>query len=1072
MTERKDNVKTVGTEFTDQQKSVIGYGAGDLIVSASAGSGKTTVMLERVIKLIGEGHSLKNMLISTFTVSAAEDMRAKLAKNLRRKYAETGDERFRKESEELASADICTLHKWCQKLIKKYFYVIGADPAFEIADDGESAAWLNESVEAALAEQDETDADFADLCACYIRKRSDSDIKRAIVGMLAFAFTQRDDKEWLEKAADCYDDDGACRAFTEKTLRKLCVSAQNAVTDYERAAANAGITEEAEPYIKEMYAKFDGDESAWTRASRKVTAIKAERDEAKKRIEKYIGYTQYLNEARNDIAGRTAKKLCAIALRALELYKQKKTEKGKLDFSDLERRAKEILESEEGDGIRASLDYVFIDEYQDISNLQESIISLLGKNNLFFVGDIKQNIYAFRDCTPKAFANRYGELRENGKALELNKNFRSKKGILSFCNLLFSRIMTREFGMVDYASDGRFDIGNADNDAAESRSDDGSVEIFRYKAQDKDERTVGFDEVYSVREDAPKDEDGSDAESDAITRYIVRLISEENYKYEDIAVLTRSRNKGEEKVAQNLRALGIPVSVGSKMSVIEGRVNRLLISMLRLADNFYDDISLTAVMRSPVGGFDDSELTRIRAAYADFKYFYECVIAYAKRPEGGKVAAFLEKISEYARLSRIVSVGELAGRMTSENKLFATALGERSGMAKADALGRLLEAASGFGGSLSEFLAQLSSESAPVAEVPQQSGSVRIMTVHASKGLEFPVVVLCGITRGKKRNDDIALFDSELGIGVEARVKETGEKLPSVPLIAIKEKKRRENKEEEMRILYVALTRAKERLALFLPDDMRSSDKPPEECDSFADWIYPAAVAHGIKDIEDARRSFTAEPETFSAADEKGTEILRQYLKDAPCADTHDIKKSVTGLIAEIVPSEDTALNTVSLTGAEYEGADARSAMRRGTAYHTALERADFTRSYEEQKGTLSALPDFGLVDVGKLEAAIKAIGRETSGASLYREQPFVFASDRSVNGECDGMILQGVIDLMAVRGDECEIIDYKTGRLDGERAAKYGKQLDIYAAAVEKLLGLNVKKKRIYLIDEKRFAD
>ena len=1070
MTERDSNAKTAetpGVFFTDQQKSVIGYDNGDLIVSASAGSGKTTVMLERVIRLIGEGHSLKNMLISTFTVSAAEDMRAKLARSLRKKYAETGNERYREEAENLPTADICTLHKWCQKIIRKYFYSIGVDPAFEIADDRESAAWLSESVENALAEQDETDADFADLCACYIKKRSDSEIKKAVIDMLGFAFTQRDDREWLEKAADCYADDSACRALTEKSSKKLYVEAQKAVTEYDCASADCGLAEEAAPYVAEMYAKLEGDGEPWMKASRKVTAVKPLRDEAKKRIDAYLAYNEDLKSARNDVAGRTAKKLCDIALRALELYTRRKAEKGKLDFSDLERRAKEILSGKEGEEIRASLEYVFIDEYQDISNLQESIISLLGKDNLFFVGDVKQNIYAFRDCTPKAFAERYEEFRRCGKALGLNKNFRSRKGILRFCNLLFSRIMTRDFGMVDYAVDGSFDTGDADTAAY---ADDGSVEIFGYRAHGKDKTVADFDEIYSVRADKPEDADETDAESDAITRYIVRLISEENYKYDDIAVLTRSRNKGEEKVAQNLRALGIPVSVGSKLSVTEGRVNKLLISMLRLADNFYDDISLVSVMRSPVGGFTDDELTRMRAARADAGYFYECVTAYAESPQGGKAAEFLRKMSVYARLSRIVSVGELAGRMTSENKLFATALGEKSGMAKADALGRLLETASGFGGSLSEFLAQLSGTSAPVADVPQQSGSVRIMTVHASKGLEFPVVVLCGISRGKKRNDDPALFDSELGVGVEARIKETGEKFPSVPLIAIKEKKRRENREEEMRILYVALTRAKERLALFLPENIKP-DKSPEDCDNFAEWIYPTALLHGIKDAESITCAPAEEiPERVS--DESGSEALREYLKETPSAATHDIKKSVTGLISEIQPTEDFALNVASLTGTEYEGADARSAMRRGTAYHVALENADFARPYSEQKETLGKLPDAELVDADKLEAAIGAIGREISGAKIYREQPFVFSSDKSVNGECDGMILQGVVDLMAVSGDECEIIDYKTGRLTAERAIKYEKQLDIYAAAAEKLLGFRVTRKKIYLIDEKRFAD
>lgn len=1051
--------------WTERQRAVIDYGDGDLLVSASAGSGKTTVMLGRVLRLLSEGYSLKRMLISTFTVSAADDMRTKLARKLREAFEETGDERYKTEAENLASADICTLHKFCQKLIRKYFYVCGDDPAFEIADDKESSSWLRESVDRALADEETSpDADYTDLCACYIKKRSDADIRKAVTDMLVFAFAQTDDKDWLEKAADCYSDDGKCREVTDAVTRKYYESALNAITDFERVAAEHGLGEKAAPYAEEMYAVLNGGEAVWTRASG-ISKIRAERDEAKKRIQEYLTYLDDLQESRNDVAGRTAKKLCSIALRALEYYTKKKAEKGKLDFSDLERRAKAILESAEGDAIRASLDYVFIDEYQDISPLQESIISLLGNNNLFFVGDIKQNIYAFRNCTPKAFAAKREKLSAQGGSKELNRNYRSKEGILRFCNLLFSRIMTRDFGMVDYAGEAKFELDG-------QPTNDDSVEIFRYSVPAKENETVGFDEIYSVREDRSAQYEEQNAEADAITRYIVGLIKNGGYKYEDIAVLTRSRMKGEEKVARNLRALGIPVSMGSKLSVTEGRVNRLLISMLRLADNFYDDISLTAVMRSPVGGFSDEELTRIRAAAPDAEYFYECVTAYAERKEGARAAQFLDRISVYSRLSRTVSVGELAGRMTSENKLFATALGERSGIAKADALGRLLEAANAFGGSLSEFLDQISSASVPEAEVAQQSGSVRIMTVHASKGLEFPVVVLCGLARGKKRADDAVIFDSDLGVGVEARIKETGEKYKSVPLMAIREKKRKENKEEEMRILYVALTRAKEKLALFLPETVEDKNIPPEKCNTFAEWIYPTAVSHGIKDFSIADRDTDEERTALGNADVTGVERIREYLKTAPVAAPHDIKKSVTGLLADIEPTEDSAADVRSLTGAEYEGTGAREAMSRGTAYHAALERADFSLTVEKQKERLSDLPDFDLVDESKLNAAFAALAAETAGAQIYREQPFLFVCDKDVNGECDGLLLQGIIDLMAVRGEECEIIDYKTGWINAERKAKYDRQLEIYAAAVEKLLGLKVTRKRIYLIDEKRFAD
>ena len=1051
-------------EWTEAQKKVIMHEGGDLLVSASAGSGKTTVMLGRVLRLIDEGYDIGRMLISTFTVSAADDMRVKLARALREKYAETKEEKYRVALGKLPGADICTLHKWCQKLIRKYFYVTGDDPAFDIADGAESGLWLTESIDRAFAEQDEQNTEeYAEICECYVRHRSEKPLKNIVRDMLSFSSAMRDGRGWLVHAADAYSSPAACREYLDGLTAKKVAAAERAITDYEMAAADAGIADEAAFYVDEMRAILAGDDRVWSRATRKVTAVKELRDVAKARINAALGFIGLLGDASDEEAGRAARTLSAIALRALDIYEKRKEEKGKFDFTDLERRALRILESGEGDKVRASLDRVFIDEYQDINPLQESIIRLLGKGDLFFVGDVKQSIYAFRNCDPALFTEKKKRLASGeGATVELSRNYRSAGGILSFCNLLFSRVMTEDFGMIDYLADGSFAV---DGDA-----NDGSVEIFAFDDSVEKRPHADLSEVYSVKSDVPSCE-GESEETAAIVRRIVGLVRDEDRSYGDIAVLVRRRGVGEDRIAADLRALGVPVSLGTAAGRTEGRADKLLVSVLRLADNFYDDISLTAVMLSPMGGFTEDELAAIRAAHPAEKHFYDCVLLAGESDE--KVKALLRKTERYARLAGVLRVGELAGRITSENGLFAAALAEKGGAAASESLGALMRTASEFGGSLSEVRARRPETESDVASVPQP-GSVRIMTVHASKGLEFPVVILCGLGRqynlGMKRS--VAVCDGEFGLGIDSRSAASGVSLPSHPLLAARAKAEKKAREEELRVLYVALTRAKSKLVIPLPASCVEGAVPPEEANCFADLIAPAARVHGISPAPEGRTEL-AEKISAPPADGELLARLEAEVTDAPGLPPSDIKKSVTGLLAEISPNDDAALGVKTLTGAEYEGEGAGEAMRRGTAYHAALEQADFSLPAEEQAARLAGcVPDFGLVDLGKLDAAISAVREETAGCVTYREQPFIFASDERLAGEESGLLVQGVIDLLAVRGGECEIIDYKTGGINAARREKYLRQLGIYSMAAEKLLGLKVVRARAYLIDEKRFMD
>lgn len=1043
-------------EWTEAQKKIINYENGSMLVSASAGSGKTTVMLERVMRLIREGYTLRRMLISTFTVAAADDMRDKLFELLNEEYENTKDKRYLDELDSLSAADIGTLHSWCQKLIRKYFYVTGDDPSFDIADESECNVWKNIAVTRAIEEAEaDPDSGYVELSKLYNRRRNDGKVRAMTEKIMTFAQSQSDADEWLNNAANGYENNEELLTYLKNEGDKKLKKALAALDEFCMMSASYSLREKATQYEAEARSRLayaeNGDYSAlgsWQRAVG-ITPIKEAFDRVRSLTDDYGAFVTLCRISRDDAAGSNAKTLLSLAKRATELYSEIKREKGKMDFNDLERRAKIILLSEEAKNIRESYSHVFIDEYQDINPLQESIIDLVGNDNLFFVGDIKQSIYAFRDCTPEAFAEKRDRLSEKGSLVELNKNYRSRDGILAFCNRLFSRIMTKEFGGVDYDKSARFPL--------ETTGNDGSVEIYSFHREKSDNSKSYFDEIYSVKNHVREERATTGGnEADIITDRIVSLLKNTKYTYGDIVILVRTR-AGVGRLVNNLRALGIPVSVSSKLKVESGRCNGYLLSWLRVIDNFCDDISLAAVMRSPSVGFTDAELMRIRAAHPKEEFFYDCLAA----ENDEKTRNFLQTVSRYTAMSKYLSPGELAGTITSEQKLFATALSEKQGIAKADGLGLLMESLSSFGGTLSEYL-QMLDDAEPEVDIPPQPGSVRIMTMHGSKGLEFPVVLTYNLARHIKTDKTASyLTDGRFGLGLESRIAESGETFPSLPLIAARLRKTAAQIEEEMRILYVALTRAREKLIIFLPDNLK--EKAPDEANSFADWIYPTAVSHGIMTAGSEARE--TKRNAGGCTPESTEEIIRS-MQSLPKPEIHEIKKSVTDLLTEEYEYEDVSPVLIS----DYDEGDKQSAMLRGTAYHAALERLDFTKPFDEQLAALEKGENFDLVDTEKLRKAHAALTRETDGAEVYREQPFIFASDKATNGESDGMILQGVIDLLVIKNGEGEIVDYKTGALTESRKLKYNRQLDIYAAAVEKVLHIPVKSKRIFLIEQGEF--
>lgn len=1036
-------------EFTKEQQKVI-CASGDLLVTASAGCGKTTVMLERVLRLLKEKTPLSRMLISTFTNSAAADMRSKLNLLLRAEYESSRDPFIKQQYEYLPSADISTLHTWCLKTIRKYFFVTGDDPAFEIAGDAEASLWKREAIERVIEEYSVMPEMF-DVFETYTARRRTGKIYSIVSDLMEFAAAQDDGDGWLEGAAGFYGS-GEADAFLSQYEVELLQSLERRFNEFEMSAAGAGVWDKAAVYLDALRSHAGGGDEPYP-VARGITAIKDEYDALKKAVKKLEQMREDRAQFRPDEARAAAEAFVSMAKAATVYYSEKKQEKGQLDFNDLERRAKEILLSPSGQEVRRSYDYIFIDEYQDINPLQESIIKLLkGDNTMFFVGDIKQSIYSFRNCSPHAFAEKSREL-PPGAVLPLNSNFRCRPGILAFCNNVFSRVMTEDFGKVDYKTNAMFAINGDIND--------GSVELITVPDDEKEKKDEAtFDEVYSVRAAAEKEPEKSYCgEAIAAASKILQLLQEKitengvtrDVTYDDIVVIVRSRGGCVSDIEHVLRAAGVPVALSRDLKLTGGRYSRDLLSYLRLIDNRRDDISMLGAMRSVFGGFSDGELAEIRRRGPDGSFF-AAVTAAAKNNDaaGKKVKDFLSVLDNFTAQSRVIKAGELAGRITAHFDYFKFVLGRREGAQHADAIAALLEKMNSFTGCLSEWLDYIDTVD-PSGDPSASGGSVRIMTTHGSKGLEFPFVILCNLGRKFNMTDlKDGMCDSRFGLALTSRNRELRRKFGTDVLMAAKIRKEHANKEEELRILYVAMTRAKHRLVIMLPEG--DGDKEPDAASvcRASDWLLPHAKAWGCKPYAPLPEAKSPPPP--KALNQKTLDFIKSRVVDLNLPKPHIIKATVTRLAKDAESAEPRIKVLYENTG----GADA---VARGNAYHRALELYDYAKPIQQIDGLLESVPDAQLIDKEKLTNAVMFLSEKAAGRKVYREQPFLY--------KIDDMIVQGVIDMLIVSGGQCEIVDYKTGRLDESSMTVYRKQLAIYADAVEKTLGFKVTKSVVFSIDE-----
>ncbi|MDA7026035.1 helicase-exonuclease AddAB subunit AddA [Bacillus sp. CLL-7-23] len=918
----------------DQWKAIVSSGR-DILVAAAAGSGKTAVLVERIIRKITTKDNpidVDRLLVVTFTNASAAEMKHRIGEALEKELAENpASLHLRRQLSLLNKANISTLHSFCLQVARKYYYMIDIDPAFRIADQTEAELLSDEVLDELFEEQyKKGNPAFFELVDRYTTDRHDLDLQYLVKRVYEYSRSHPNPEQWLETFVDLYDVASDSKvgslpfysviqediALILEGVRKMLMRAHEVTKQPGGPAPRAENLLDDLAQIDQLIKNQDAFEAlyelvptvSFTRAKpckgeefdpiliEEVTEL---RSSAKKQLEKlksdYFMWSpdQHLKSLKE--MKSVIQTLVQLVIAYGKRYMAQKKEKAIVDFSDLEHyclavltrknEAGEIEPSEAVQHYQHQFHEVLVDEYQDTNLVQEAILKLVAKKehkgNLFMVGDVKQSIYRFRLAEPLLFLSKYKRFTEddsgNGQKIDLNQNFRSRSDILDSTNFLFKQLMGGKIGEVDYDEQAELKLGASYPHHEATKTE---VLMIENQAQLKDEET---EELETVQ-----------LETRAIASQIRRLISgpfqvydgktktTRNIQYRDIVVLLRSMPWAPQMMDE-LKQQGIPVYANLASGYFEATEISIIISLLKVVDNTYQDIPLASVLRSPIVGLEENELSLIRIQ--DQKApFYEAMKAYlATSDKDDKLYEKLYRFDRFLKKWRVFaknhSVAELIWDIYRDTKYLDYVGGMPGGKQRQANLRVLYDRARSYEATsfrglfrflrFIERMRERGNDLGTARALSEQEDVVRLMTIHSSKGLEFPVVFTAGLGRSFNMMDlnKTYLLDKELGFGTKFIHPKWRISYPTLPLIAMKKKMRRELLSEELRVLYVALTRAKEKLYLIgtvkdkekslkkwrsaasqkewlLPDFERFQAK------SYLDFIGPALMRH--RDMEDA----------------------------------------------------------------------------------------------------------------------------------------------------------------------------------------------------------------------------
>ena len=1148
--------------FSDAQRDAVESRGEDLLVAAGAGSGKTTVLVARILSHIQAGGSLDRLLALTFTNAAAVDMRTRIDQALAAQiHAHPLDAHLRRQAALLPQAGIGTIHSFCLDLLRRYDYRLALPPGFRVAGELETQLLRNEVMDDLLeAEYAQPDSMLPALADAYGGSRDDRELTRLIFDLHAYSLSQPQPEQWLQRCAGAFQaqenlDHFPFSAFLDQYLAAACHTAL-------RHARQALQLENGVPLLwraqlqeeMELVAAAAEETEGLTQRLQRLAAVcfrnlrptgkaKGDYNDAGEMINPYDDVAKDVFRSRRDafrnevkalqkrfVAGGPARQLAdleqlaplmaelvRLTLAYGERLKAEKRRRGLIDFSDMEHDTLYLLSLEEvAAEIAGRYDEVLIDEYQDINEVQEAILQrLTAGGHLFAVGDVKQSIYRFRLAEPGLFLAKYDDFGEGrgGRRIDLNENYRSDRLVIAAINDMFRQLMRRETAEIAYDDAASLHAGRQTEGAAP--------------------------ELALLDLDQMPQQPGLLLEARWIARRMHALHAA-GYAWRDMAVLLRASRNREPLVISALTEAGIPAVAERGENYTESAEIRLMISLLQLIDNPRQDIPLAAVLRSPLFAFRADELVEIRLCARDVSFFAALeAAAQGEHALAEKARAFLDQLAAWRRCAGEKRVSELLDTIYHESGFYHL-LGAMPGGAERQANLRLLHdkahqyEESSYAG-LFRFIRLLEDGQAlKVADGSaqlrsEQEDAVRVMTIHKSKGLEFPVVFLAGLNSQfnvtDEKND--VIFERSLGLGARAADRRRRVKYPTLSHHAVALRLHQQALAEELRVLYVAMTRARERLILTASlrglDEAAAgwaedlADLSPElplpgykllAAKRPLDWIGPAMMRH--PDASELRRRSGTELPLLAAESrwqlqivdesepvqpplEKAqpsmavsddllqtvAEVLRyQYPYIQHC--NYAAKWSVSSLL-RLGQTEDDGQAGISLSDplAEEERRSAAGGAARGTVYHRVLELLDFAQTDAESlRRQIAAMQGKGLIaqdaaaDQEQIAVQLERffqseLGRRLCAAQqIRREMPFTCLLPLD---DADNILVQGMLDAAFWWQDGWVLLDYKTGghgKSDAELAALYREQLSYYRAAIERLWQAPVREVYLCMLD------
>lgn len=904
--------------WTNEQQAAIDSRGQTLLLSAAAGSGKTAVLVERIIRRLLDKEypiDITELLVVTFTKAAAAEMRDRIGTALMKALSETKDPRVERQLALLPSAQISTLHAFCQHVIRKYFYTIDLDPAFSIAGEEELnllRRQVLEDVFLSYYEDDEKASILYPLADMFGSDRGDDILMDTVSRMYTYARSLAWPEHWLKEAARAYDvapdaviDDMVWAGPIKDAVRRILeedahlydgvlyhlrqreafapacdtfVAEQAALRQAAQARSWNDLSRFVRaidfPRLKSLRKLSDDDKAVWERC-------KKVRDDVKKDVIKTLQAVYFSATPEEWLDGMRAMKpimdgLVTLTLDFAKAYGAAKKEKGWIDFNDLEHFCLQILlapdaspehpvPSAAAEELRSQYEEVFIDEYQDTNGVQELITRLVsGEDNRFMVGDIKQSIYRFRLADPTLFLEKYQSFSRDEKAvqrcIDLGRNFRSVPVVLDAVNAVFSRAMTAEAAGMDYGE---------------------REKLYAGRQAPDDERWIGGPvEVDIVPTPSVEEDDDGSTAFEKECRFIAGRIGEllasgrmaarkdgtlEPLSYRHIVVLLRSMAGKADVLIQALQEGGIPSYAeqsGGYFAAVEVQV---MLALLRCIDNPEQDLAMAAVLRSPLVGLDETALAGVRLA-GDGTLWQNLPAFVASLPDGvdekEDLQQFMAAFDSWRTYSRRHGVAELLQRLYDDTAYVDFVGAMPGGDVRQANLKALYDRArqyeeAGFRGlfrylQLMDKMKEDGLDLAPAKVVSEKEDVVRIMSIHKSKGLEFPVVFVADMGKAFNRRDtqDQILFHNRLGIGLKQYDPEWRMSYPTLIWSGIAAQLRWEGTAEEERILYVAMTRARDQLILtghssHIDRDWQrwTSRLNPAQAKSYFDWVMPAALA-------------------------------------------------------------------------------------------------------------------------------------------------------------------------------------------------------------------------------------